>query len=400
MQRLLGFDFAEDAGALAISDQFMFGHCLMVAPVLEDVLARDVYLPATAGGGWYHFWEGTEVVSGMHRNTSAPLLRVPLFARRASILVVGPPLQFTSEKPADPLEIRVYDGADATFTLYEDDGVSPPAEGGAATIDFDWDEGTSTLSISGYGGRGFPARLARRTFHLVRVRSGHGVGYAQTAAPDQVVTYTGDAVSVRLPKVQTAHGAVPTIPRACVAPHDAYPFCNTSLSVDKRVDDIISRLTLDEKPTLLIARESPKGNVSRLGIPEYDWGANCIHGVQSRCSADGRCPTSYPNPNALGATFNHTVWKQMGAVMGVELRALYVQGVGENHASNLPHLGLDCWCTEAAAWTPPLTVAHVCGSDSRSGQRQTLGSYATPGGAVTLRRPVRTRLCVAPLVLL
>ena len=56
-----------------------------------------------------------------------------------------------------------------------------------------------------------------------------------------------------------------------------------ALPLDKRLDDLIGRLTLDEKPFLLIARESPLGNISRLGIPEYDWGGNCIHGVQSRC---------------------------------------------------------------------------------------------------------------------
>ena len=55
------------------------------------------------------------------------------------------------------------------------------------------------------------------------------------------------------------------------------------------VDDLIQRLTLEEKPSLLIARNSPRGNVSRFGVPEYDWGGNCIHGVQSRCYGD-RCP--------------------------------------------------------------------------------------------------------------
>ena len=141
------------------------------------------------------------------------------------------------------------------------------------------------------------------------------------------------------------------IPRACVPPHDGYPFCNSSLPMERRVDDLIQRLTLEEKPSLLIARNSPRGNVSRLGVPEYDWGGNCIHGVQSRCYED-RCPTSYPNPNALGATFNESVWHGMGNVIGIELRALWLQNVGENHPNSsrpkwsgdaLPHIGLDCW---------------------------------------------------------
>ena len=106
-----------------------------------------------------------------------------------------------------------------------------------------------------------------------------------------------------------------SIPRACVPPHDKYEFCDPSKSVADRVKSLVSMLTNTEKATLLIARESPKGNISRLGIPEYDWGGNCIHGVQSRCGtgSDGkeRCPTSYANPNHLGATFNRTVIKQL-----------------------------------------------------------------------------------------
>jgi beta-glucosidase-like glycosyl hydrolase len=109
------------------------------------------------------------------------------------------------------------------------------------------------------------------------------------------------------------------------------------------VDDLISMLTLEEKPYLLVARESPKGNISRLGIPEYDWGANCIHGVQSRCAPDGRCATSFPDPNQMGSSFNKTMWRGLGSVIGVELRALWLQNVSENHEVPLPHLGLDCW---------------------------------------------------------
>jgi len=133
----------------------------------------------------------------------------------------------------------------------------------------------------------------------------------------------------------------------CLEGHEHYLFCNTQLPLEQRVDDLISRLTLDEKPTLLEARYSPLGNISRLGVPQYDWGGNCIHGVQSRCGTgsqnDTRCPTSFPNPNHLGASFNYTSWQTMGRVIGVEMRSLWRQGVGENHGSNLPPFGLDCW---------------------------------------------------------
>ena len=131
--------------------------------------------------------------------------------------------------------------------------------------------------------------------------------------------------------------------RACAPPHDKYPFCDVTLPRSERVNDLIQRLTLDEKPYLLVARESPKGNISRLGLPAFDWGGNCIHGVQSRCTENGVCATSYPNPNALGSTYNRSVWKGMGNTIGVELRAFYLLGVGEDHDSNLPAIGLDCW---------------------------------------------------------
>jgi len=130
--------------------------------------------------------------------------------------------------------------------------------------------------------------------------------------------------------------------RAChTAGHTDYTFCNTKLSIDERVKDLITRLKTSEKPPLLTARESPLGGVPRLGVPEYDWGTNCIHGAQARCGS--KCPTSFPNPNAQGASWNRTSWKAMAQITGIELRALWLADYGENRDDNLPHLGLDCW---------------------------------------------------------
>ncbi len=149
--------------------------------------------------------------------------------------------------------------------------------------------------------------------------------------------------------------ADPRLPdRACVPPYDTFPFCSTDLSLEARVDDLIGRLRDEEIPPLLTAREGgggspgPPGNISRLGLPEYDWGVNCIHGVQTTCvkREDGTtaCPTSFPNPNALGATFNESLWYKMGAAMGLELRALWLRGSQEASPwSGRPHAGLDCW---------------------------------------------------------
>ncbi|KAG2524398.1 hypothetical protein JM16_004994 [Phytophthora kernoviae] len=132
-----------------------------------------------------------------------------------------------------------------------------------------------------------------------------------------------------------------SIPRACSdSGHDKFPFCNVSLSTSERVEDLLSRLPLDEKVTLLTARASPHGNMSTLGLPEYNWGANCVHGVQSTCGTN--CATSFPNPVNLGAIFDPQVVFDMAQVVGWELRALWLEGARENYATG-PHLGLDCW---------------------------------------------------------
>ncbi|KAL3672396.1 hypothetical protein V7S43_003081 [Phytophthora oleae] len=80
--------------------------------------------------------------------------------------------------------------------------------------------------------------------------------------------------------------------------------------------------------------------MSSIGLPEYNWGANCVHGVQSTCGTN--CPTSFPNPVNLGAIFDPQVVFDMAQVIGWELRALWLEGARENYKGG-PHLGLDCW---------------------------------------------------------
>ena len=94
--------------------------------------------------------------------------------------------------------------------------------------------------------------------------------------------------------------------RACSKPGlMGFPFCNVSLPVGARIADLISRIEAAEKPKLLTARGWPQGNVynlSRLGVPAFDWGLNCLHGVQSTCGTN--CATSFPMPVAMAASFN------------------------------------------------------------------------------------------------
>jgi alpha-D-xyloside xylohydrolase len=112
----------------------------------------------------------------------------------------GPALQYATEKPADPVELRIYRGADGRFTLYEDEGDSYNYEQGArATIPFSWNESKQTLTIGKRAGT-FPGMLAERVFRVVFVAPGHGAGRAVEEQADAVVHYTGQRVTVRRPR--------------------------------------------------------------------------------------------------------------------------------------------------------------------------------------------------------
>ncbi len=192
------FDFRADAKALGVADQFMFGPALMVNPVTApNVTTRSVYLPANTT--WYDFWTGASQAGGQTVNAAAPIEHLPLYVRAGSILPMGPALQYATEKPSDPTELRVYKGANGTFTLYEDENDNYNYEKGMyATIPFIWDDASKTLHIGARSGS-FPGMLMNRTFQVVFVDTTHGIGTAPSATIDKSVTYSGTAVDVSAP---------------------------------------------------------------------------------------------------------------------------------------------------------------------------------------------------------
>jgi alpha-D-xyloside xylohydrolase len=122
---------------------------------------------------------------------------MPLLVRAGSILPYSPAVQYAAEKPTDPLELRVYRGADGDFTLYEDEGDNYGYEKGAyATIPLHWDDQAQTLTIGERRG-GFSGMLHERTFRVVWVSPGHGNGLASTAKADVEVRYSGQTTTVR-----------------------------------------------------------------------------------------------------------------------------------------------------------------------------------------------------------
>lgn len=195
--RPLVMDFRTDAKARTIGDQYMFGPALLVSPVTTyNARSRSVYLPSAAG--WYDFWTGAQSPGGASITAAAAFDSIPLHVRAGSIVPVGPELQYTGEKPADPITLYVYAGADGAFTLYEDQGLTYDYEKGAfSTIPIRWNDATRTLSLGARTGT-FTGMLQSRTFQLVLVSPTKAVGVSSTPTPDKQVTYSGAAVNVSL----------------------------------------------------------------------------------------------------------------------------------------------------------------------------------------------------------
>jgi alpha-D-xyloside xylohydrolase len=196
--RPLVMDFRTDAAARDVADQYMFGPAFLVAPVTTyKATTRSVYLPATPGG-WYLFWTGAPAAGGATISAPAPYDAMPVYVRAGAIVPMGPELQYTDEKPADPITLFVYAGADGTFTLYEDQGTTNDYEKSAfSEIPLQWDDAAKTLTIGDRKGT-FPGMLSSRTFQVVRIASGKAVAYPSTTPPDRTVTYTGTAIAVAL----------------------------------------------------------------------------------------------------------------------------------------------------------------------------------------------------------
>jgi alpha-D-xyloside xylohydrolase len=203
LMRPLPMDFRNDPLTWNDGTQFMFGPALLVNPVLEaGATSRRVYLPRvspTTDTTWYDFWTGEKLTGGRHIEAAAPLERIPLYVRAGSILPLGPEEEYADEKPNGPIELRVYPGADGAFTLYNDEGDNYDYERGAhSTTTLTWSDATRTLTIAARQGA-YPNMPRETTFHIVLVRPAHGTGEATIDTADRTITYTGSAMTVKIP---------------------------------------------------------------------------------------------------------------------------------------------------------------------------------------------------------
>jgi alpha-D-xyloside xylohydrolase len=203
LMRSLAFDFREDPAIKSIPDQYMFGPAFLVSPVTERMYSlpnsekikktRKLYLPKSAN--WYDFWTGKLIPGGQTLEASAPIGILPLYVKSGSIVPMGPYLQYATEKAADPIEIRVYSGADATFVLYEDENDSYNYEKGKfSTITMIWNEREKSFILNDRVGD-FPGMLKERTFNIVFVNTKNGTGI-EPAKQAETVHYAGKEVKI------------------------------------------------------------------------------------------------------------------------------------------------------------------------------------------------------------
>ena len=218
--RPLFSDFAQDKKVWDMGDEFMFGRNILAAPILdpqyteERIIKEDAmtgwdrkkesgdgsqetgvdwtvtktavkYLPK--GADWYDFWTNQRMKGGQSVTLQTTIDRVPMFVRAGSILPLGLEMQYVGEQAWDHLELRLYPGADGSFTLYEDEGDGYNYEKGAyATIPFYWNDRARTLTIGERQGS-YPGMLDARQFTIV-----------MPDGQSQTVSYQGQETVVRM----------------------------------------------------------------------------------------------------------------------------------------------------------------------------------------------------------
>ncbi len=197
MMRALVMDFGNDPKVLNIADQYLFGPALLINPVTEyRARERQVYLPA--GAGWYDLRSGRYFAGGQTIVADAPYSDIPIFIKAGSILPCGPEIHYAMEKPADPIRLFVYAGADGSFFLYEDEEINYNYEQGKFSIiplSFKADD---HLLIIGKRQGKFPGMLETRTFEICLISPTRPMGLNFQTIPDRTILYDGTEQAIKM----------------------------------------------------------------------------------------------------------------------------------------------------------------------------------------------------------
>jgi alpha-glucosidase (family GH31 glycosyl hydrolase) len=185
IMRALWLHFPDDPKAVQCGDEYLWGKNVLVAPVVEKgATTRQIYLPR---GGWYDYWTGERIEGGREISRPVDLETMPLFVRAGAILPLGPVKQYVSEKVEGPLAISIYPGADSSFLLYEDDGISfNYRKGEWMGIQMTWNDASRTLRLQLAPG----SRMLPPAARAITVQMGETT---------RALTFEGKAVEVSFP---------------------------------------------------------------------------------------------------------------------------------------------------------------------------------------------------------
>jgi alpha-D-xyloside xylohydrolase len=153
----------------------------------------ETYLPA--GAQWYDFWTHQLLSGGQTVRSEVSLQTLPLFVRAGSIVPMGPVVQYATDQRDAPYEIRIYSGANARFTVYEDDNETYDYERGQrATYELSWNDASRTLKIGARQGS-FPSMVRSRMLRVVLID-----GNQETRpAKERTVSYAGKPLEIDYP---------------------------------------------------------------------------------------------------------------------------------------------------------------------------------------------------------
>jgi hypothetical protein len=176
-------DYARAANNLP---PFEFGPAFWMQPA-PPVATESLRVVLPDGPVWVDFGTGAAYAGGQVIRTSAPLELIPTFVRGGAIVPLAT-VDEQSGKITDPLEIRIYPGADGVFTLQE-------AGGAHGRVVFSWNDKAQELRIGARTG----GVATRRRFEIVMVHPGSVAGHAKPARPNAVVDYEGAEVRLAMP---------------------------------------------------------------------------------------------------------------------------------------------------------------------------------------------------------
>ena len=219
--RALTYDFASDKNTWNLGSEFMFGRSILATPILdpqyteEKIFKEDAmsgwdkkdtkieklkdgkidfseektatkYLPK--GANWYEFYTEKLYKGGRNVTFTTTIDRTAMFVKAGTILPLAPVMQYAQQSQWDNLDIIVYPGSNAVFTLYEDEGDNYNYERGVySTITMTWNDSQRTFTVEARQGQ-FPGMLQNRKFNI-RIAGTEAV---------KTVDYNGNAVSVTL----------------------------------------------------------------------------------------------------------------------------------------------------------------------------------------------------------